>query len=70
VVLGDFTNCVGEGPRDVREIIVDLFRDVSYPVVMGLSAGHGEENLTLPFGAKMRLNGGEASLELLESPVT
>ena len=70
VVFGDFTNCAGEGPRDVREVIFDLFRDARYPVVMGLPAGHGEENVALPFGVKMRLDGGKASLEMLESPVT
>jgi muramoyltetrapeptide carboxypeptidase len=69
VVFGDFTDCAGDGPRDVREVIVDLFRDARYPVVMGLSAGHGEENVALPFGVKMRLDGDKATLELLESPV-
>jgi muramoyltetrapeptide carboxypeptidase len=69
VVFGDFTDCTGDGPRDVREVIVDLFRDARYPVVMGLSAGHGEENVALPFGVKMRLDGDKATLELLESPV-
>jgi muramoyltetrapeptide carboxypeptidase LdcA involved in peptidoglycan recycling len=38
---------------------------------MGLAAGHGAENLTLPFGVKMRLDGNdrEAALALMESPV-
>ena len=70
VVFGDFTDCAGEGPRGVGEVIVDLFHDAPYPVVMGLPAGHGAENLALPFGVKMRLDGGKASLEMLESPVT
>jgi muramoyltetrapeptide carboxypeptidase len=70
VVFGDFTNCDGEGSRDVRQVIVDLFYDAPYPVVMGMRAGHGDENLTLPFGAKMVLDGNAATLQLLESPVT
>jgi len=69
VVFGDFTHCEGEGPRDVRAVIGDLFGQAPYPVVMGLPAGHGEENLALPFGVKMRLDGDSASLELLESAV-
>jgi muramoyltetrapeptide carboxypeptidase len=69
VVLGDFTNCEGEGPRGVRQIVADIFRDASYPVVMGLPAGHGSENIALPFGVKMRLDATSAELELLEAPV-
>jgi muramoyltetrapeptide carboxypeptidase len=69
VVFGDFTRCEGEGPRDVRAVIGDLFAQAPYPVVMGLPAGHGEENLALPFGVNMRLDGDGATLEMLESPV-
>lgn len=70
VLFGDFTACDGEGERGVHEIIKDVFRDASYPVVMGMTAGHGPENIALPFGARMRLDGYAASLELLESPVS
>ena len=69
VLFGDFTHCDDAGPRDFREIITELFRHVSYPVVMGMRAGHGDENLALPFGARMALDGNRATLELLESPV-
>jgi muramoyltetrapeptide carboxypeptidase len=69
VVFGDFTQCEGEGSRGVREILFELFRDAPYPVVMGLAAGHGEENLILPFGVKMALEGTAGTLSLLESPV-
>ena len=70
VLFGDFTHCDGDGPRGLRQIFVDLFSDASYPVVMGMCAGHGEENLALPFGAQMVLDGNAAILELLESPVS
>ena len=69
VLFGDFTNCDGEGTRGVKEVIADLFHDVRYPVVMGMRAGHGDENLALPFGAKMLLDGNAATLALLETPV-
>lgn len=69
VVFGDFTYCAGDGPRDVRAVIGDLFAQAPYPVAMGLPAGHGEENFALPFGVKMRLDGDAATLEMLESPV-
>jgi len=69
VVFGDFTNCYGDGPRDVASVLGDLFAKAPYPVVTGLPAGHGEENLALPFGVKMRLDGQGATLEMLEPPV-
>ena len=70
VLVGDFTGCEGEGERGIREVIEDVFRDVSYPVVTGMRAGHGPENFTLPIGARMLLDGDAASLALLESPVS
>ncbi len=69
VVLGDFTDCESDGPRGIREVLIDMFRDVSYPVVMGMKAGHGPENFALPLGIKMRLDGDSANLEMLEAPV-
>jgi muramoyltetrapeptide carboxypeptidase len=69
VLFGDFTNCEGDGPRGIREIVLDIFRDAPYPVVMGMRAGHGGENIALPFGVKMLLDGDSAKLEMLEAPV-
>ena len=37
VLLGDFTRCDDAGPRDFREIATEVFRHVSYPVVMAKS---------------------------------
>ena len=70
IVFGDFIRCEDEGSRDVKEVICELFHDARFPVVMGLRAGHGPENITLPFGARMRLDGERATLALLESPVS
>jgi muramoyltetrapeptide carboxypeptidase len=69
VVFGDFTHCDADGPRDVRQVIIELFHDANFPVVMGMAAGHGPENLALPIGAEMSLDGGDCSLSLDESPV-
>jgi muramoyltetrapeptide carboxypeptidase len=69
VLFGDFTDCEGEGSRDVRQVIVELFHHTPYPVVMGMKAGHGKENLALPFGARMILDGAASTLQMVESPV-
>ena len=69
VLFGDFTSCDGEGSRGIREVIGDIFRHAPYPVAMGLPAGHGAENVTLPFGVEMLLDSESATLEMLEAPV-
>ncbi len=69
LVFGSFIDCEGEGGRGLREIVRELFRNAPYPVIAGLDAGHGEENLLLPFGVKMALDGKAGMLSLLESPL-
>ena len=69
VLFGDFTDCDGNGSRGIREIVIEMFHDAPYPVVMGMRAGHGSENLALPFGVNALLDGDSGKLELLEAPV-
>ncbi len=69
LVFGEFAKCDDTGPRGIKEVIAELFHHAAYPVVTGMRAGHGSENLALPFGVKMRLDGAGPSLALLESPV-
>lgn len=69
LIFGDFIDCEGEGERGLKEIFQEFFRDAPYPVVSGLATGHGEENLLLPFGVTMGLDGNAGVLSLLESPV-
>jgi muramoyltetrapeptide carboxypeptidase len=70
IVFGDFSRCDGDGSRELKDIIAELFYDARYPVLSGMKAGHGAENLALPIGARMRLDGANGSLTLLESPVS
>ena len=69
VVCGDFVGCEGEGSREVPQIVAEMFCHADYPVVMGLAAGHGQENLLLPFGVNMALNATAATLSVLDSPL-
>jgi muramoyltetrapeptide carboxypeptidase len=69
LVFGDFTQCEAESDRDIRQIVAEMFADANYPVVTGMASGHGQENLTLPFGVKMILDGNAGTLSLVESPV-
>jgi muramoyltetrapeptide carboxypeptidase len=69
LVFGDFTNCEVEGSRGLVQIIKEMFAHARYPVLTGMPAGHGSEHITLPFGAKMILDGDSRSLSLVEPPI-
>jgi muramoyltetrapeptide carboxypeptidase len=69
VVCGDFVGCEGEEARGVRQILVEIFDRADYPVVTGLAAGHGQENLLLPFGVDISLNTTTATLSIVDSPL-
>ena len=69
VIFGEMPNCVS-GPSEavsVLDVIRNAFAGARYPVVFGLSAGHGGGATTLPLGIRARLAG--ERLTLLESPV-
>jgi len=54
VVLGSFTDC---GDVDeIHGIFSDIFRDTGVPILAGIPAGHGEENLSLPIGLEATLD--------------
>src|ERR1051325_3507967 len=55
LVFGEFTRCEGDGSREVLDIVADFFAGTGFPVVSGLTAGHGVENLPLPFGVRMQI---------------
>ncbi len=69
VVCGDFVDCEGDGGRDIPQILTEVFQHADYPVVMGLAAGHGQENFLLPFGVEMALSTTAATLSIVESPL-
>jgi muramoyltetrapeptide carboxypeptidase len=54
IVLGSFEDC---GPlEDILKIIKDTFADYQVPILAGLGAGHGSQNLTLPMGLEVTLD--------------
>jgi len=69
LVFGSFTYCEGDGEREVSEIIREMFREAPYPVATGLPMGHGDDNVIMPLGVRMRLDAGARRLVLLEPPV-
>jgi muramoyltetrapeptide carboxypeptidase len=69
VLFGPMVQCrppQGAGD-DLEEIILDVLADLEVPILLGVPSGHGEHNVTLPLGIRVRvsalregLGGGEA----------
>ncbi len=55
--------------RLISGFIAEQTADLGIPVIMGIEAGHGTENLTLPLGVRARVDAAAHKLVVLESPV-
>jgi len=61
VVLGSFAGC---GPDEaVRALMTERLGPLDVPILWGLPAGHGRPQLTLPLGARVRLDADAGTLE-------
>ena len=56
VVTGSFEDCAN--PEYIPQIVGEVFGALDIPVLMGLPAGHGEVNLSLPMGEAVSLDAG------------
>lgn len=66
IVLGSFLEC---GPEpELRALILDRLGPLGVPILWGFPAGHGPTQLTLPFGARVRLAADDGTLEVLSEP--
>ena len=71
VILGDFRNCPPASEEDMPllDVFKDYFLGINKPVVYNFETGHSEPMLTLPLGAKARLNTSEKRITILERVV-
>jgi muramoyltetrapeptide carboxypeptidase len=71
IVLGAFKNCnVNEKPAiSLKQALEDLLKPLGIPVSYGLSFGHIDYKITIPFGIKARMDASLNKLELLEKAV-
>jgi muramoyltetrapeptide carboxypeptidase len=62
-----------EGNADEAKLIARFIAEQTagfgIPVIAGIEAGHGTENLALAFGVRARLDAGAKKLQILESAV-
>jgi muramoyltetrapeptide carboxypeptidase len=67
LVLGEMPGC--GSAREIRRVVTDVTQGLDYPVAMGLPSGHGRGKLTVPLGARARLDTRRRQLEILEPVV-
>jgi muramoyltetrapeptide carboxypeptidase len=71
VILAGFTDCeetdMERKSLSLKEVFEDYFvNGLQVPVLTNLGHGHVKNNLTLPIGVKVRVNGENSSIEILE----
>jgi len=69
VVFGSMPGC--DEPADpalLRDITLDVLGAYDFPILAGLRAGHGSENVVLPLGCRVSIDAAAKQLTLEESP--
>jgi muramoyltetrapeptide carboxypeptidase len=72
VILGSYTDCVENDPSrkslDLEEVLGDYFiKNFHSPVIYNLNHGHITDNLTLPIGVNIRIDGNNCKIDYLEN---
>lgn len=71
LVVGRFPRCVGFKDSDSLEMILsNALKGYKIPVITGFDMGHTDPILTIPLGAKVRIDANKKSIQLLESTTT
>jgi len=73
VVLGSFVDCKpakGKPSLTLRQVFLDTFAGLNYPVLEGVRYGHVKNSLTMPLGVRVRLNASRGEITFLESAVS
>ena len=73
LLLGCFTGCAPANPKDphlsLKQIVVEVLNWVETPAVDRFQYGHIPRKLTIPFGARARLDADRGRVEVLEAVV-
>ena len=69
LVIGAMQGCGEPGDEAlIRDIVLDVLGACRFPIIAGLSAGHGTDNGVLPLGCRVTVDGAAKRLTLDESP--
>ncbi len=68
-ILGQFTDCVPKEPEKsltLEQIFQDYFGNLKVPVISNLSYGHIPRKITLPIGAKIKIDTKRGTITIVE----
>jgi muramoyltetrapeptide carboxypeptidase len=71
VIFGKMPGCqpASHSSYALEDVICDVLADQSFPILFGFPAGHGGEQVTLPLGLPIEIDGNTAAVTLLEPAV-
>ncbi len=69
ILLGEFVDCEELGNKGALDVIRDVFKDYSVPILYGFPAGHCSEKITLPLGVQVILDADKGILNVTEAGV-
>lgn len=69
VVLGDFSDAApGADGVQLHQVLAERLGDLGIPVLAGLPAGHRQDNLPLPLGRPVQVDGERGRLAFVDAP--
>ena len=70
MVVGRFPRCVGLTEKDsLNMILKDALKGYKFPVITEFDMGHSDPIMTIPLGAKVRMDATKKKIQLLENVV-
>ena len=71
VLLGRFKDCEAEKPGTTSDdVLKEILIKLEVPVIANFPSGHGDENWTLPLGARIRLDADSGRVRFLDPAVS
>jgi muramoyltetrapeptide carboxypeptidase len=74
IIIGRFVDCYIKNPEDasltLNDVISGYFENLKIPVIYNVKHGHIEQNLTIPWGLKTKINASRNFIEIMESAVS
>jgi muramoyltetrapeptide carboxypeptidase len=71
IIFGKMEQChpLPEAGYTLQEVLLDSLIDFEGPILYGFPSGHGADNVTLPFGVRVLVDGKTGGVTLLEPAV-
>jgi muramoyltetrapeptide carboxypeptidase len=70
IIMGECTNCAVTYDINYNQLIDMLLKPLGKPLLTGLATGHGIYKVTIPLGAKIRLDTEAKSITIIEPVVS